>query len=115
MRPVVKRARSSVGASALMSMTESLGNFNATFAGAFAPPLTGIAPTPVHRAKAIGTILDLEKGWLTVAQSVVLVDFLKSDQSAADVYLALSTEADVRREWVRVQLKNLGVTVAVLF
>ncbi|KAF8812913.1 hypothetical protein BYT27DRAFT_7085930, partial [Phlegmacium glaucopus] len=112
-RPAVKRARASNGANALMSMVESLGNFNATFAGAFAPPSTGIAPTPVRRAKAIATILQLEKGWLTTRQCAVLIDFLKSDQSAADVYLAI-TEADVCRDWVQIQLDNLSVNVAVL-
>lgn len=91
-------------------MAESLSNFNTTFASVLAPPSTGIAPTPVRRTRAIAAVLELEKGWLTVAESVALVDILKLDQSAADVYLAL-TEEYIRQEWVRVQLSSLGVTV----
>lgn len=107
----MKRARSSNGANALMSMAESLGNFNTTLAGALAPPSAGMAPTPVRRSQAISALLRLEKNWLTTIERAILIDFLKSDQSAADVYLAL-TEADVRKEWVRIQLDNRGVTVA---
>jgi hypothetical protein len=92
-------------------MAESLGAFNTTFAGALAPPSTGVEATPLRRTKAIAMILKLEKDWLTTIECVSLIDFLKGDQSAADVYLAL-TEADVRKEWVRIQLENLGVTVS---
>lgn len=110
MKPSVKRPRVSNGANALMSVAESLGVFNNTFATALAPPSTSVQPTPVRRTNAITTVLRLEKGWLTTTERVRLVDFLKADQSAADVYLAL-TEDDVRKEWVRIQLENLGVHV----
>lgn len=96
-----------------MSMAESLGTFNTTFASALTPLSTGIPPTPVRRTKAITSILELEKNWLTAMQRAVLIDFLKTDQCAADVYLAL-TETDVRQEWVRIQLDSLGVTVLLL-
>ena len=82
-----------------MSMAESLGTFNTTFAGVLAPPSTGVALTPIRLTRAITTILELEKNWLTITQCAVFIDFLKADQCAADVYLAL-TEADVRWEWV---------------
>lgn len=99
------------GSTALLSMAESLGNFNTTFASALAPPSTGIAPTPIRRNMAIAALLQLEKDWLTVTERAVFINFLKTDQSAADVYLAL-TEADVRKEWVRMQLKELGFIVS---
>ena len=94
-------------------MAESLGTFNTTFASALAPPSTGVEATPIRRTKAITAILQLEKEWLTTMERVCLVNFLKADQSAADVYLAL-TEADVRKEWVRIQLENLGIAVFIL-
>ncbi|KIJ95275.1 hypothetical protein K443DRAFT_11513 [Laccaria amethystina LaAM-08-1] len=108
--PSVKHPHVSNRANALMSMAESLSTFNTTLAGAFAPPSTGVAPTPVHCTNAIFTILKLEKGWLMTNECAVLIDFLKSDHSAADVYLVL-TEPDVHTEWVLIQLNNLGVTV----
>jgi hypothetical protein len=92
-------------------MAESLGAFNTTFASALAPPSTSVEATPICCTKAITTVLQLEKDWLTTTQCVHLVDFLKGDQSAADVYLALTSEADVCKEWVQIQLENLGITI----
>ncbi|KAF8806876.1 hypothetical protein BYT27DRAFT_7100488, partial [Phlegmacium glaucopus] len=107
---LLKCTHASNGANALVSVAESLGAFNTAFATALAPPSTGVQPTPVCRTNAIATLLQLEKDWLTTMEHVCLVDFLKADQSAADVYLAL-TKDDVRKEWVRIQLENLGVHV----
>ena len=108
--PSTKHLRASNGANALMSMAESLGTFNTTLANTFPPPPVAVAPTPVRRTNAIAMVLRLEKSWLTPTERVALIGFLKADQSTADVYLAL-TEADVRQEWVRIQLENLGVNV----
>ncbi|KAF8151322.1 hypothetical protein B0H34DRAFT_810484 [Crassisporium funariophilum] len=47
---------------------------------------------------------------LNVTEQVVLIDFFRTDRTAADIYSAL-TEPDVRKEWVRIQLKKLGVMV----
>lgn len=91
-------------------MAESLGSFNTAMASALAPPSRGVDPTPIRRTKAVTAAMHLEKDWLTITQRVQLIDFLKKDQAAADVYLAL-TEGDVRMEWVRIQFENMGIDV----
>jgi len=96
----MKHAHASNGANALMSMANTLSNYNTAFATALAPPSTGVQPTPVHRTNAVTSVLQLEKDWLTTAEHVSLVDFLKTDQSATDVYLALIEDETICREWV---------------
>ena len=76
---------------------------------ALAPPPNAVDPTPRHRTNAIA-VLRLEMGWLDNSQLVTFIDFVRVDQTAADIYLAL-TEPNVHKEWVRIQLKKLGVVV----
>lgn len=87
-------------------MSEALVGFNTTIAAAFAPPASAIDPSPIRRTNAVTTALNLEGGWLTMAQRVALIDFLRNDRTAADIYCAL-TEPDVRKAWVQMQLERL--------
>ena len=107
----MKCARASNRDNALMSMADSLGAFNSAFTTVLAPPSIGVQPTPDHHTNAVTAVLQLEKNWLTPAKCVSLVDFLITDQSMTDVYLALIGDETICREWVQAQLKTLGVHV----
>ena len=87
-------------------MLQSLAGFGNTLAAALAPPPPPIDPTPICRASAVACLLCKEKEWLNATEQVALIEFLHKDQSAADIYMAV-TEAEVCREWVRMQLKLL--------
>ncbi|KAF5309877.1 hypothetical protein D9619_010561 [Psilocybe cf. subviscida] len=102
-RPHAKQVRPS-GSSTLASIADSFGTFTSTFANTLAPPTQpGIAASPVRHQQAVAAVQSCEKGWLTVTQCVKLIELLKKDQDAVDVYLAL-TEEDVRHEWFNLQL-----------
>jgi len=109
-RPSVKRSRPSNGAAALQDMSASLTHVGNALSAALAPPSNAVDPTPRRRANAVAAILRLEKDWLDPRQLVKFIDFIRADQIAGDIYLAL-TEPDVRKEWVRTQLESLGVIV----
>lgn len=49
-------------------------------------------------------------GWLDNSQLVAFMDFIHVDETAADIYVAL-TEPDLHKEWVCIQLEKLGVVV----
>jgi hypothetical protein len=106
-----KHVRGSRGADALQSMSESLVGFGTAITAALAPSVPILPPSPIRRMTAVTAVLHLEADWLTLAQRVALIDFLRTDCTAADIYLAL-TETDIRKEWVRVQLKRLNVVFA---
>lgn len=91
-----------------MSMLQSLAGFGNTLAAALAPPPPPIDPTPIRRASDVACLLCKEKEWLNATEQVALIEFLHKDQSAADMAL---TEAEVRREWVCMQLELLHVIV----
>ncbi|KAF5315011.1 hypothetical protein D9619_007458 [Psilocybe cf. subviscida] len=98
-RPHAKWVRPS-GSSALASIADSISAFTSTFANTLAPPTQpGIAASPVCRQQAVAAVQSHEKGWLTVTQRIKLIELLKKDQDAVDVYLAL-TEEDVHHEWL---------------
>ena len=59
---------------------------------------------------AITAILHLKMGCFDNSQLLAFIDFICVNQTAADIYLAL-TEPDVHKEWVHIQLKKLGVVV----
>jgi len=91
-------------------MSESLAGFSNTLAAALAPPPPPIDPSPVRRASAVACLLRKEKEWLNATEQVALIEFLRKDQTAADVYMAI-TEAEVCGEWVCMQLELLHVIV----
>jgi len=92
-------------------MSASLAGFGTAISAALAPPSAPvIEPSPLRRTNAVTTVICLEADWLTLGQRVALIDFLRDDHTAADTYTAL-TEANVRKEWVRIQLERLGVMV----
>ena len=64
----------------------------------------------MRRSNAIGFAVRSKKGWLANTELVALIDFLRADQTAADVYIAIEEE-DVRKEWVRIQLERLHIHV----
>lgn len=105
-----KRSRASTGAEALLNMSNSLTGLGTALTAALAPPSTGLLPTPLRRSNAIGFAVRSEKGWLANTELVALIDFLRADQTAADVYIAIEEE-DVRKEWVRIQLERLHIHV----
>ncbi|KAF8156548.1 hypothetical protein B0H34DRAFT_859325 [Crassisporium funariophilum] len=76
-----------------------------TFTAALAPPALAIAPLPVCRTNAVTAVQHLKADWLNVTEQVVLIDFLRTDRTEADIYSAL-TKPDVRKEWVRIQLEK---------
>ena len=87
-------------------MSESIAGFGTAIAAALGPPVPVLNPSPIRRITAVTAVLRLEANWLTLAQQVALIDFLRTDHTAADIYLAL-TETDIRKEWVQVQLERL--------
>jgi len=89
-------------------MSEALAGFNTTSIAALAPPAPVIAPSPICRTNAVSTVQSLKADWLNITEQVVLIDFLRNDRMAADIYSAL-TKPDVCKEWVRIQLEKLGV------
>ena len=91
-------------------MSASLTQVGNALAAALAPPSNAVDPTPRRRTNAVAAVLRLEMGWLDHAQLVAVIDYIRADQTAADIYLAL-TEPDVCKEWVRIQLQRLGVIV----
>lgn len=91
-------------------MSASLTQVGNALAAALAPPPNAIDPTPRRRSNAVAAALRVEKTWLSNNELVSFIDFLRGDQTAADIYLALD-EPDVRKEWVRIQLERLGVIV----
>jgi len=99
------------GAAALQSMSASLAGFGTAISAALAPPSAPVIELPpLHRTNTVTTIIHLKADWLTLGQQVALIDFLRDDHTAADTYTAL-TEADVHKEWVRIQLERLGIMV----
>ena len=79
---------------------------------ALAPPPTLVVPTPIRHTNAIAFATKQEKVWLTKTELIRLIDYLHKDQIAADVYMAMGEDADIRKEWVRIQMEDyLGVTV----
>jgi hypothetical protein len=92
-------------------MSESLVGFGTAITAALAPSVPILPPSPIRRMTAVTAVLHLEADWLTLSQRVALIDFLRTDCTAADIYLAL-TETDIRKEWVQVQLKRLNVVFA---
>lgn len=48
-----------------------------------------------------------EKHWLSTQEVVAFIDYLRRDPTAADVYMVLD-EDDIRKDWVRTQLENIG-------
>jgi hypothetical protein len=109
-RPSVKRPRASNGAAALQDMSSSLTQVGNALSAALAPPPNAVDPTPRRRANAIAAVLRLETDWLDDSQLVAFIDFIRGDQIAGDVYLAL-TKPEVRKKWVHTQLAGLGVVV----
>jgi hypothetical protein len=92
-------------------MSTSLADFGTAITAALAPPPPpAVDPSPIRRASSVTTVLRLEADWLTTGDRVALIDILRTDRTAAEIYLAL-TETDVRKEWVCVQLEKLGVIV----
>ncbi|PPQ97013.1 hypothetical protein CVT26_006439 [Gymnopilus dilepis] len=110
-QPPAKRVRASQGAAALQSMSASIADFGTAISAALAPPPPpAFDPSPVRRTAAVAAVLRLEADWLSTRERVTLIDFLRSDRTATEIYLALD-EADVRKEWVRCQLEKLGIIV----
>jgi len=103
-----KRVRHSAGADALLNMSVSFKDFGNKLATSLAPPSTGVPPTPCCRHDSIVAAQQLEKAWLTTCELVALIEFLRKDPITFDVYSAL-TEPDVRKEWVRIQLEDIGI------
>lgn len=105
----MKRSRANA-ATALADMSASITQVGQALAVALAPPINAVDPTPLRRSNAVGAVLRLEGPWLSKSQLVDFIDFIRADQTAADIYLALS-ESDVRKDWVKSQLGKLGVFV----
>ena len=74
------------------------------------PPAPVIELSPLRQTNAIAAVIHLEADRLTLGQQVALIDFLRDDHTTADTYTAL-TEADVHKEWVQLQLEQLGILV----
>jgi hypothetical protein len=96
-----KRSRTTPG-EALMSVSHTLAKFSNSITTALAPPPSALATTPARRSKAVTTALAQEK-WLSSSQMVSLIDYLRADPTAFDIYVILE-DADLRQEWVRKQL-----------
>ncbi|KAF8815701.1 hypothetical protein BYT27DRAFT_7079232 [Phlegmacium glaucopus] len=110
-QPVSKCVRGSKNATALETMSTSLSAFSTTIATALNGPLSArIDPTPVRRTVAIKSLINLKKEWLGEDELVALIDFLRTDLTAADTYTTL-TGSDVRQAWVRAQLSKLNFIV----
>lgn len=111
MNSQAKRVRTSHGAAALQNMSESLAGFGTALTAALqAPPPTvavHVQPSPVRRTAAISALLHLEKDWLDLSDQVKLIDFLRTDITAAEVYTALEHQLEVRKKWVQAQLLKL--------
>jgi hypothetical protein len=108
----VKHVRSSQGAAALQDMSASLTQVGNALAAALAPPTNAVDPTPHCRSNAVAAILDHEMHWLEADELISFIDYLRTDQTAANTYLAL-TQPRVRQNWVRKQLENLGAIAIV--
>jgi len=107
-QPISKRIRASKNTMALESMSTSLSVFGTTIVNALnGPPSAHIDPTPVRRTTAIKSLIDLEKEWLSEDELVVLIDFLRTDLTAADTYTTL-TKSNVRQSWVCAQLRKFN-------
>jgi hypothetical protein len=102
-QPPAKRPRASNGAAALQDMSASLTQVGNALSAALAPPSNAVDPTPRRRANAVAAVLQLEMDWLDNDELVRFIDFIRGDQIAGDIYLAL-TEPDVRKNWVHTQL-----------
>jgi hypothetical protein len=89
-------------------MSTSFKNFGRKLASSLVPPSTGVPPTPRCRHDSIVAAQQLEKAWLTTRELVALIEFLHKDLTTFDVYSAL-TESDVQKEWVRIQLEDIGI------
>ncbi|KDR70906.1 hypothetical protein GALMADRAFT_144377 [Galerina marginata CBS 339.88] len=109
-RPSAKRPRASHGAAALQDMSASLTQVGNALSAALAPPPNAVDPTPRRHTNTVAAVLRLEMSWLDSDQLVAFIDFIRGDQVAGDVYLAL-TEPDVHKNWVCTQLERLGVLV----
>jgi len=64
----------------------------------------------LRRSTAIGFAVCSKKDWLANLELVALIDFLRADQTAADIYVAIEEE-DVCKEWVCIQLERLHIHV----
>jgi len=110
-QPASKRVRASKGATALENMSTSLSAFGTTIANALSAGNGSVSaridPTPIRRTTAIKSLIDLEKEWLGEDDMITLIDFLRTDLTAADTYITL-TKSDVRQSWVRAQLRKLN-------
>lgn len=91
-------------------MSTSLAGFSTAITAALAPPVPVIDPSPIRQTTAVAAVLRQEAESLTLAQRVALIDFLSTNRTAADIYLAL-TQPDVRKEWVDMQLERLNIAL----
>lgn len=91
-------------------MSESISGFGRAITAALAPSSSGIDPTPLRRSQAISALVNQEKYWLDNTHIVTFIDFLRTDQTAADIYMAL-TDKGVQKAWVHTQLEKLGVLI----
>jgi len=105
--PSAKRPRASHGTTALQDMSASLTQVGMALTSALAPPPNAVDPTPHCHTNAIAAVLHLEMSWLDNSQLVAFIDFICVDQTAADIYLALTKPA-VHKEWVPIHLRSSG-------
>lgn len=77
-------------------MSTALAGFSTAMTAALAPPVPVIDPSPVRRTTAVAAVLRQEAEFLTLAQRVALIDFLSTNRTAADIYLALTELMSVR-------------------
>ncbi|KAF8148479.1 hypothetical protein B0H34DRAFT_803004 [Crassisporium funariophilum] len=89
-RPFVKRVRSSQGAAALQDMLASLTQVGNALAAALASPTNAVDATPCRRSNAVAAVLDHKMHWLEGDKLISFIDYLQTDQTAADTYLALT-------------------------
>ena len=85
-------------------MVTSLSGFSTAITAALAPPVPVINPSTICQTTAVAAVLHQEAESLTLAQHVALINFLRTNCTAADIYLAL-TQPDVCKEWVDMQLE----------
>jgi hypothetical protein len=62
-------------------MSESLVGFGTAITAALAPSVPILPPSPIRRMTAVTAVLHLEADWLTLAQQVALIDFLRTDRT----------------------------------
>ncbi|KAF8155440.1 hypothetical protein B0H34DRAFT_859846 [Crassisporium funariophilum] len=77
---------------------------------ALAPQAPAVVPSPVCQTNTVTAAQRLKANWLSLTELVALINFLRNDRTAAEIYSAL-TEPNVRKEWVCTQLERLGVIV----